>query len=104
MNSKILQALHSKTVWTMIVGLVFNILVPQLNISPELRDLVNGVIVLVAGYFHINPVTAGQYSPAGVTPPVTPVVVDTTTDKIVSSAVIPQSATVVVTPTPPLAQ
>ncbi len=64
MNSKIIQALHSRTVWTVIVMMVFN-LIPQLNIDQSLKDMVNGVLVLVAGYFHVNPNQI--YAPAGST-------------------------------------
>ena len=87
-QSKIVQALHSKTVWTLVIGLIFNVLVPQLNISPALRDFVNALIVFIAGYFHINPTIQGMYTPAGVPAPATPPVIT------------PQS--VLVTPTPPV--
>lgn len=83
MNSKILQALHSKTVWTVIVMALFN-LIPQLNLDPGLKDLINGVLVLVAGYFHVNPNQV--YAPAGST-----VTQTSPTTVVVSTPAIPPS-------------
>jgi hypothetical protein len=61
-SSKLIQALHSRTVWTIAAMLIFNLL-PSLNISPELKDLINAIFTAVAGYFHMNP--SQVYAPAG---------------------------------------
>ena len=53
--NKLSLLFNSRTFWTLLVGFVFNAIVPALNLSPELRDTVNGIIVIVAGYFHVNP-------------------------------------------------
>ena len=63
-TSKIVQALHSRTVWTVVVLALFNVL-PHAGLSPELTDMINGILVLVAGYFHLNPNQV--YIPAGYT-------------------------------------
>lgn len=83
-TSKLLQALHSRTVWATVVMLAFNF-IPQLNINQPVKDLINSVLVLIIGYLHINPAIPGQYSPAGVPPPITPVVIDTAKIKTVTS-------------------
>jgi hypothetical protein len=63
-TSKIWQALHSRTVWSVIVLALFNVL-PHSGLSPEFVDLINGILVAVTGYFHINPNSV--YIPAGST-------------------------------------
>ena len=89
MQSKLIQALHSKTVWTTIIMLVFNV-IPSLNIDQSFKDLINGVLVVLISYFHINPAVQGMYTPAGVTPPVTPpVIVPTTSPGTATPTVIP---------------
>lgn len=88
-QSKIVQALHSKTVWTTVVMLIFNF-IPSLNIDQALKDLINGVLVLVISYFHINPTTQGMLTPAGVPPPLTPpVIVPTTSPGTATPTVLP---------------
>jgi hypothetical protein len=82
MQSKLIQALHSRTLWTTLVMLIFNF-IPQLNVDQALKDLINSILVLVIGYFHLNPLVPGAYSIAGVVPPIAPVVVDTATENIV---------------------
>ena len=52
--NKIALMLKSRTFWTVVVMLVFN-LIPQLPVDQGVKDLVNGILTLLATYFHINP-------------------------------------------------
>jgi hypothetical protein len=83
-QSKWLQFLHSRTVGVLAFMFLTDALsLYSVHIPPSLLLLINLALTSLANYFHINPTTPGQYSPAGVPPPVTPVVVDTTTEEIV---------------------
>jgi hypothetical protein len=52
--SKFALALKSRTLWTVVVMLVFN-LIPHLPVDQSVKDLVNGILTLLAAYFHVNP-------------------------------------------------
>jgi hypothetical protein len=52
--SKFALALRSRTFWTVVVMLVFN-LIPHLPVDQSVKDLVNGILTLLAAYFHVNP-------------------------------------------------
>jgi hypothetical protein len=52
--SKITLALKSRTFWTVAVMVVLNVL-PHLPFNGETRDLITGVLGLLAAYFHVNP-------------------------------------------------
>ena len=52
--NKVTLALQSRTFWTVVVMMVFN-LIPQLPVDQAVKDLINGVFTLVAAYFHVNP-------------------------------------------------
>jgi hypothetical protein len=65
--SKLALVYNSRTFWTIVVMLVFN-LIPQLPIDQAIKDLVNGILSLLATYFHVNPsqtytVPNGTYLP-----------------------------------------
>lgn len=93
MNSKIIQALHSRTLGVLVIMIAYNILaVYGKALDPQLSALIDLVLGGLVSYLHINPAVQGQYTPAGITPPITPMVVDTTTENVVPS-----------TPTPPQA-
>lgn len=67
MNSKLVQGLHSRTVGTLVIMILYNVLAVYGNaLSPQLSVLVNVVLGAVATYFHVNP--AQNY-----TAPVSPV-------------------------------
>ena len=62
--SKLALVYNSRTFWTIVVMLVFN-LIPQLPIDQSIKDLVNGVLSLLATYFHVNP--SQNYNPPTLT-------------------------------------
>jgi hypothetical protein len=62
--SKFALALKSRTFWTVVVMLVFN-LIPHLPVDQSVKDLVNGILTLLAAYFHVNP--SQNYTPAQLT-------------------------------------
>lgn len=51
--NKFTQALHSRTAWTALLLVVVNI-IPNLGLSPELRDLLNAVLGALVIYFRVN--------------------------------------------------
>ena len=54
--NKIKMALKSRTFLTIVIMVAFNIMeVISPNLSPETRNAVNGILGLVATYFHVNP-------------------------------------------------
>ena len=64
--NKVMLALKSRTFWTLVFMFAFNAIeVVSPNLSPETRTLVNGVMGLLAVFFHVNP--SQQYN--GTTPP-----------------------------------
>ena len=67
--NKLTQFFTSRTVWTIIVMLAFN-LIAYIHpfVSDALYTLINGLLTILAGYFHINP--SQNYT----VPPVTPAV------------------------------
>jgi hypothetical protein len=66
--SKWIQALHSKTVWTIILLVAYNILAAYGSaLSPQLNVLVNAVLGALAAYFRVTATNI----PTAVTPPVT---------------------------------
>ena len=49
-------ALKSRTFLTIVIMVAFNIVeVVSPNLSPSVRDFINGILGLVAVYFHVNP-------------------------------------------------
>ena len=58
--NKFAMALKSRTLWTVIVMLVIN-LIPHLPASQDLKDLINGALALLITYFHLNP--SQNYNP-----------------------------------------
>ena len=52
--NKVMLALKSRTFWTVIVMLVFN-LIPHLPVDQSVKDLVNSILTLLVAYFHLNP-------------------------------------------------
>ena len=52
--SKFALALKRRTIWTVVVMLVFN-LIPHLQIDQSLKDLINGVLTMLVAYFKLNP-------------------------------------------------
>lgn len=86
-QSKWIQLLHSRTFG--ILALMFAtdaVSAFGAHIQPDLLVLINLALTSLASYLHVNPPIAGQYSPPGVPPPITPVVVDTSTEEIVPDA------------------
>lgn len=70
-TSKFIQAIHSRTVWTLVVMIVYNVLdVYGKGLDPQMSTLVNLILGALVSYFHVNPQMV--YTPAG-TPPVPPV-------------------------------
>jgi hypothetical protein len=70
--NKILLALHSRTIWTLVVMFVYNVLALYGHaLSPSLNTLVTAVLGLLVGYFKLNP---GQVYPISTTPTVQPTV------------------------------
>lgn len=70
MNSKIIQALHSRTVGVLLIMVAYNIMtVYGAGLSPALSSLINIVLGAVATYFKMNP--SQVYTAAGI-PPVAP--------------------------------
>ncbi len=69
--SKLLQALHSRTVGVLVVMIAYNVMaVYGVGLDPQLSTLINLALGALATYFKVNP---GQvYVPAGQTPPVNP--------------------------------
>lgn len=56
--NKFVLALHSRTVWTLIIMVAYNILtVYGKTLSPDMNTLVNLVLGGVATYFRVNPST-----------------------------------------------
>jgi hypothetical protein len=55
--NKITQALTSRTVWTVVVIVLLNTVPALKNMFPSAAwlDSVNGLLTLLAGYFHVNP-------------------------------------------------
>lgn len=67
--SKLLQALHSRTVGVLAIMIAYNIMtVYGAGLDPALSSLINLVLGGLATYLHLNPTQV--YTPAGVTPPV----------------------------------
>jgi hypothetical protein len=62
--SKFALVHNSRTFWTIVVMLIFN-LIPQLPIDQAIKDLVNGILSLLATYFHVNP--SQNYTPPTLT-------------------------------------
>jgi len=54
--NKVLQAIQSRTFWTIVVLVAVNTL-PQLKglVSQHTLDVINTVLGFVATYFHVNP-------------------------------------------------
>jgi uncharacterized protein with HEPN domain len=65
--NKFIQALKSRTIWTMVVILLINIIPAVRNSFPNTGwlETVNTVLLIIAGYFKINPTQI--YAPAGST-------------------------------------
>jgi hypothetical protein len=61
-KTKFGQLITSRTFWTAVVMLVFN-LIPQLPIDQALKDLINTIFVALITYFKLNP-TQNYNSPA----------------------------------------
>ena len=80
--SKIMQAFRSRTIWTMIVILLINIIPAVRNSFPNTGwlETVNTLLLLVAGYFKINPTQV--YAPAGST-----IIAETPTTTVVTTPV-----------------
>lgn len=58
MNSKFLVALHSRTVWTIVLMVAYNVMSAfGQTLSPDLNVLVNAVLGALAAYFRVNPAT-----------------------------------------------
>jgi hypothetical protein len=54
--NKLVLALKSRTFLTIVVMVAFNIMeVVSPNLSPDVRNLVNGILGLVATIFHVSP-------------------------------------------------
>ena len=52
--NKIIQALKSRTVWTVVILVVTNTVV-DLPVSPAVKDLLNAILGALAVYFRVNP-------------------------------------------------
>ena len=65
MKTKFGQLITSRTTWTLVVLLLVNVIPAVKNVFPNIAwlDTVNTLLVVVAGYFHINP--SSVYAPAG---------------------------------------
>jgi hypothetical protein len=65
--NKLGQLLKSRTFITLVVMFAFNALqVFSPSLSPEVRDTINGILVLIAGYYKVNP--SQQYNGSTQTP------------------------------------
>lgn len=83
-SSKLIAVLHSRTFGTIVVMVLYNIFAQyQPGLSPQISDLINGILGVVAAYFHANPQSVTV--PAGST----------------VTQVSPTRAIVDTTPTPP---
>lgn len=69
MQSKIIQAFHSRTVGVLIVMIGYDIMAAYgLGLNPQLSSLINLALGGLATYFKMNP--SQVYTPAGTPPPV----------------------------------
>ena len=71
--SKWIQVLHSRTVGVLVLMFATDaVSLLGAHIQPDLLVLINFALTSFATYLHVNPPVAGQYTPAGTTPPATP--------------------------------
>lgn len=93
-QSKLLQLLHSRTFGILVLMFATDTVSAfGAHIQPDLLVLINLALTSLASYLHVNPKIPGEYSPSGVPPPITPVVVDTTTEEIVPLTPVTKSET-----------
>jgi hypothetical protein len=80
-KTKFGQMLTSRTFWTVIVMLVFNLL-PQLPLDQAVKDLVNTILTVLVVYFKLNPTQINAPSGSTITQ-TTPTTVTVTTPPVV---------------------